>query len=200
MGHSDFLTKFPATGDFTVSTHRVTMAPAQHLPGWSQSTETPVIPQAAAPELLCRAGAPLALPRAPGQPGQSPFPTPEHKLLPGHLPGRSCIFPELCLHSSSGFIHDTGRYFSILTADAVLTEELLLSATPCGNQILIWGGQHLTQNISSQRGDHQWHQVLSRKSGTDFRSLVPGTERFPNTREELLSAQFTFHQSGICRL
>lgn len=52
----------------------------------------------------------------------------------------SCISPALWLHSSSIFNHDIGVYFSILPANAVLTEKMLLSAILHDNPHLWWTG------------------------------------------------------------
>lgn len=122
--------------------------PTRHLIGWFQlakklSVTTLRLQSPAAaeePELLCRAVAPLALPRAPSEQRsltRALFST-EQTLVSWHW--GSCISPALWLHSSSIFNHDIGVYFSILPANAVLTEKMLLSAILHDNPHLWWTG------------------------------------------------------------
>lgn len=73
LSHSNFLTKIPTTGGFTIIIYRMNTPPTCHLTGWSQLAKKPSVttlrlqsPAAAEdPELLSRALAPLPLPRAP---------------------------------------------------------------------------------------------------------------------------------------
>lgn len=125
---TNFLTKMPTTGGFTIILYRMNMTPTCYLTGWLQSAKKPQWPhskfsvnQPLQEIINCSPRLMLSLP-FPKSPllqislTKALFFTGEQKLVSWHIALKKLYFSSTVATFQFHFNHDIGIYFSILTA------------------------------------------------------------------------------------